>query len=153
VQELIWQQLWKKGSLYMFRSRRARLWSGLLLLPVLALLMGARQVPLVDPEPIAVPAGLTEAKVVRAIKAALVGRTWVVSEEQPGKIIATLNLRSHMAKIDISYDTSKVNIKYLDSRELMYGEKKGVTVIHRNYLSWLQNLVTDISRNLILAGD
>lgn len=137
----------------MVGSRHARLWSGLLLLPVLALLMGARQVPLVNPDPIAVPAGLTEAKVARSIKAALVGREWVVSEEQPGKILATLNLRAHVAKIDVSFDTSKVNIRYLDSKELMYGEKKGVTVIHRNYLSWIQNLVTDINRNMILSGE
>ncbi len=137
----------------MVGSRRARLWSGLLLLPVLALLMGARQVPLVNPDPIAVPAGLVEAKVARSIKAALVGREWVVSEEQPGKIIATLNLRSHMAKIDIAFDSKRVAIKYLDSRELMYAEKKGTTVIHRNYLSWIQNLVTDISRNMILTAE
>ena len=137
----------------MLRSQRARWWSGLLLLPVLALLMGARQVPLVDPEPFAVPAGLTEAKVSKAIKAALVGRTWVVTDEQPGKISATLNLRSHMAKIEIPYDTSKVAVRYVDSSELMYAEKKGVKVIHRNYLSWIQNLVTDINRNLLLAGE
>lgn len=137
----------------MIRSQRARWWSGLLLLPVLALLMGARQVPLVDPEPIAVPAGLTEAKIGKAIKAALVGRTWVVTEDQPGKILATLNLRTHMAKIEIPYDTSKVAVRYLDSSELMYAEKKGVKVIHRNYLSWIQNLVTDINRNLLLAGE
>ncbi|HEY0683541.1 MAG TPA: hypothetical protein VGD45_14495 [Steroidobacter sp.] len=137
----------------MIRSKRARLWSGLLLLPLLALLMGARQVPLVDPDPIAVPAGLTEARVAKAIKAALVGRTWVISEEQPGKIIATLNLRTHMAKIEIPFDTKQVAVRYLDSSELMYGEKKGVKVIHRNYLSWIQNLVGDISRNMILAGE
>lgn len=137
----------------MVASRRARLWSGLLLLPLLALLMGARQVPLVNPEPFAVPAGLAEAKVARSIKAALVGREWVVTEEQPGKIIATLNLRSHMARIDVAYDTRQVAIKYLDSRELMYAEKKGTTVIHRNYLSWIQNLVTDISRNMILMAE
>lgn len=137
----------------MIRSQRARWWSGLLLLPVLAFLMGARQVPLVDPEPIAVPAGLTEAKIGKAIKAALVGRTWVVTEDQPGKILATLNLRTHVAKIEIPYDTSKVAVRYLDSSELMYAEKKGVKVIHRNYLSWIQNLVTDINRNLLLAGE
>lgn len=137
----------------MVRSRRARLWSGLLLLPLLALLMGARQVPLVNPDPIAVPAGLTAAKVAKSIKAALAGRGWVVSEEAPAQIIATLNLREHMAKIDIDFDTSKVSLQYLDSTELMYGEKKGVTVIHRNYLNWVQNLVQDISRNMILAGE
>ena len=132
---------------------RARAWSGLLLLPILVLLMGARQVPLLDPEPIAVPAGLTLPQVTKSIKAALIGRTWVVNEEQPGHIIATLNLRAHMAKIDVAFDTSKVNIRYLDSKELMHAQKKGVTVIHRNYLSWVQNLVTDISRNMTLTGD
>ncbi len=137
----------------MVRSQRSRWWSGLLLLPVLALLMGARQVPLVDPEPFTVPAGLTDSQVAKAIKAALVGRTWVVTDEQPGKVVATLNLRTHMAKIEIPYDTSKVAIRYLDSSELMYGEKKGVKIIHRNYLSWIQNLITDINRNLILAGE
>jgi hypothetical protein len=124
-----------------------------LLLPVLLLLMGARQAPLVDPEPIAVPAGVTLPQVTKSIKAALIGRTWVVSEEHPGHILATLNLRAHMAKIDITFDTSKVNIRYVDSKELMHAEKKGVTVIHRNYLSWVQNLVTDISRNLTLMSD
>jgi hypothetical protein len=137
----------------MVRSQRARWWSGLLLLPLLALLRGARQVPLVDPEPFPVPAGLSEAKVVKSIKVALTGRQWQVSEEHPGKIISTLHLREHMAKISIDYDASKIAIRYLDSGELMYAQKKGVTVIHRNYLSWIQNLVNDIQRNMVLVAD
>jgi hypothetical protein len=55
---------------------RARAWSGLLLLAALVFLMGGRQVPLTDPEPIAVPAGLRVEQVAKAIKAALVGR-WI----------------------------------------------------------------------------
>lgn len=130
---------------------RARAWSGLLLVAALVFLMGARQVPLTDPEPIAVPAGLRIDQVTKAIKAALVGRTWGVTSEQPGHIVSTLNLREHMAKIDIAYDVQTIRIKYLDSGELMYADKKGQRVIHRNYLTWIQNLVNDMSRNLTLV--
>jgi hypothetical protein len=44
-----------------------------------------------------------------------------------------------------------IRIKYLDSGELMYADKKGQRVIHRNYLAWIQNLVNDMSRNLTLV--
>ena len=130
---------------------RARAWSGLLLVAALVFLMGARQVPLTDPEPIAVPAGLKIDQVTKAIKASLVGRTWVVASEEPGHIVSTLNLREHMAKIDIAYDVQAIRIKYLDSGELLYADKKGQRVIHRNYLTWIQNLVNDMSRNLTLV--
>lgn len=129
---------------------RARAWSGLLVLSALVFLMGARQVPLADPEPIAVPAGLKLEQVGKAIKAALLGRAWAVTEENPGHIVSTINVREHMAKIDIVYDLQTVRIKYLDSGELMYAEKKGTRMIHRNYLNWIQNLVNDMNRNLTL---
>ena len=128
-----------------------RSWRYLFLLPVLVLLMAGRQVPLVDPDPIAVPAGVTAEQVNKAIKAALVGRGWQVSGEQPGKILSTLHLREHMAKIELAYDQKAVTIRYLDSGELLYAEKKGQRVIHRNYLNWVQNVVNDIGRNLLLV--
>jgi hypothetical protein len=130
---------------------RARAWSGLLLVSALVFLMGARQVPLTDPEPLAVPAGLKIDQVTKAIKAALVGRTWAVTSEEPGHIVSTLNLREHMARIDIVYDVQTIQIKYLDSGELLYADKKGQRMIHHNYLSWIQNLVTDMNRNLTLV--
>jgi hypothetical protein len=132
----------------MIRTRLGQLG---LLLPVLVLLMGARQVPLTDPEPIAVPAGVELNQVGKSIKAALVGRQWAVTDDQPGRILSTLNLRSHMAKIEITYDPQQIRIRYLDSGDLMYAEKKGVRMIHRNYLNWIQNVVNDISRNLQLV--
>ena len=130
---------------------RARAWSGLLLVSALVFLMGARQVPLTDPEPVAVPAGLKIEQVTKAIKAALVGRTWAITSEEPGHIVSTLNLREHMAKIDIVYDVQTIRIKYLDSGELLYAEKKGQRMIHHNYLNWIQNLVNDMNRNLMLV--
>lgn len=130
---------------------RARAWSGLLLVSALVFLMGARQVPLIDPEPLTVPAGLKIEQVTKAIKASLVGRTWAVTSEEPGHIVSTLNLREHMAKIDIVYDVQTIRIKYLDSGELLYAQKKGQRMIHHNYLNWIQNLVNDMNRNLTLV--
>jgi hypothetical protein len=130
---------------------RARSWSALLLVAAMVFLMGARQVPLTDPQPIAVPAGLKVEQVSKAIRAALAGRAWAVTSEEPGHIVSTLNVREHMAKIDIVYDVQTIKISYLGSGELLFAEKKGQRMIHRNYLSWVQNLVNDMSRNLVLV--
>ena len=130
---------------------RARTWSALLLVCSMVFLMGARQVPLADPQPLAVPAGLKVEQVSKAIKAALAGRAWTVTSEEPGHIVSTLNVREHMAKIDIVYDVQTIKISYLGSGELLFAEKKGQRMIHRNYLSWVQNLVNDMSRNLVLV--
>jgi len=130
---------------------RARTWSALLLVSSMVFLMGARQVPLTDPQPLAVPAGLKVEQVSKAVRGALAGRGWTVTSEEPGHIVSTLNVREHMAKIDIVYDVQTIKISYLDSGELMYAQKKGQRVIHRNYLSWIQNLVNDMNRNLVLG--
>jgi hypothetical protein len=130
---------------------RARTWSALLLVSAVVFLMGARQVPLTDPQPIAVPAGLKVEQVSKAIRAALAGRAWAVTSEEPGHIVSTINVREHMAKIDIVYDVQTITIKYLESGELMYAEKKGQRMIHRNYLNWILNLVNDMNRNLVLV--
>lgn len=130
---------------------RARTWSALLLASSMVFLMGARQVPLTDPQPLAVPAGLKVEQVSKAVRGALAGRGWTVTSEEPGHIVSTLNVREHMAKIDIVYDVQTIKISYLDSGELMYAQKEGQRVIHRNYLSWIQNLVNDMNRNLVLV--
>ena len=118
----------------------------LLLLPVLLLLMGAKE--LRDPDPVAVPAGLPAAEVVRAIKTALGGRTWTVSKEVPGRIDATLYLRAHVARIAITWDDSQVRLAYVSSENLDYKDKNGKRYIHKNYLSWVNNVLADLSRNL-----
>jgi hypothetical protein len=107
--------------------------------------------PLVDPDPVAVPAGLDAAAVAKEIKRSLVGRTWTVSAERPGEIEATLNLRKHVARVKIAYDTKEVRLSYVSSENLDYQEKNGERQIHKNYLSWVNNVLTDLSRNLQLA--
>ena len=132
----------------MVRSRFAYL----LLVPIAFMLMGARAAALVDPDPIAVPAGLTVKDVSKAIRAGIAQRGWVVSKDEGGKIDAVLNLREHTARIAIGYDTKQVKINYVSSENLAYSEKNGARYIHRNYLKWIQNVVSDISRELQLAS-
>lgn len=124
----------------------------LLLLPFLFLLMAARQAPLINPDPIAVPSKVKQEQVARAIKTALVKRTWTVTGEKPGQIQASLSVRDHIARIRIDYDKT-IRITYVNSQNLAFEEKKGQTYIHKNYLGWINNLVSDINGNLILLSD
>lgn len=127
----------------MARTRRLL---ALLLVPVAFMLMGAAE--LVDPDPIAVPAGLAAADVAKAIKTGIVRRGWVVTKDENGQIDATLNIRRHMAKVVIPYNTKEVAIRYVDSSELDYSEKKGKRYIHGNYVKWVRNMQADIQREL-----
>jgi hypothetical protein len=107
---------------------------------------------LVDPEPIAVPAKLVEMQVTSDIKRALISRGWVVGEESSGQINATLNLRKHVARIAIYHDLKQVRVVYISSENLNYKEKDGKRTIHKNYLSWINNLTGDISKNMQLSA-
>lgn len=129
-----------------------------LLRPLLVLILlaapalGLARELLVDPAPVAVPAGLDEARVAREIKRALIGRTWTVEAERPGEIDAVLRLRKHVARATISYDASQVRWRYVSSENLDYKEKRGERTIHGNYLSWVDNVLGDLARNLQLAA-
>ena len=109
----------------------------------------ARLVEVVDPDPIAVPAGMEQAKVVKAIKQGVAARNWQVTKEEPGYIEATLNHRKHMLKYGISYGRKEIKFKYLDSAELNYKEKDGQGYIHGNANKWAVNLRSDISKQLL----
>lgn len=124
-----------------------------LLLPLLLLTMGFRQSPLVDPAPISVPAGLTDVQVGKAVKAALIGRGWTVTGDQPGSASASLSRDEWMAKIRVDYDTKQVQIRYVDSSHLKYEVKRdGTRLIHSNYMGWMKFLSGDIGRNLELIS-
>ena len=112
----------------------------------------ARNAELVNPPPVAVPANISQEQVLKDIKRALAGRGWVVALEQPGHIESTLNLRDHVARIDIKYDAREVRIAYIDSRNLDYKMRKGKASIHRNYLSWIDNIARDMATNMQLSA-
>lgn len=107
---------------------------------------------LVNPPPIVVPDDLSYEQIEKDIKRAMVGRGWLVEEESDGEITAVLRLRSHVARILIEYSSEKVNISYVSSENLKYREKKGKRTIHKNYLSWINNLASDINKNLQLTA-
>lgn len=112
----------------------------------------ARQAPLVDPDPVAIPAGLSQEKAVKDIKRALIGRGWIITAERPGEIDSTLNLRTHTAKIRVTWDAQTVRIAYVDSVDLDYKERKGKRFIHPNYLGWISNIAKDMGTNLQLSA-
>lgn len=130
--------------------QKSKLWL-LAFVPFLALLMGARQVPLEDPAPIPVPAGVSQPAVAKSIKAALMEYKWAVTKDEPGRIEGTLHIREHTVTLAIPYDAKEVRVQYVTSDNLLYEEKKGQKLIHRNYRNWLNNVVVGIQRNLMLA--
>ena len=134
----------------MLRSRIPKSW-GLLLAPALVLLMGFRQVPLVDPPPIDVSANVSPAKVEQIIGTALGARNWRIVKHVPGEIDAVYDPRSFSVTIAVHYDAQQIQINHVTSSNLRYEEKKGVRYIHTNYASWIKNLVTDIQNGLMLA--
>jgi hypothetical protein len=125
----------------------------LLVVPFLFLLVGFRQAPLIDPPPIAVSSKLDLAQVERSVKQALVKREWLIISDEPGKIVATYDRRDFTSRIGIAYDNKQVQVSYITSTGLNYEVKKdGEKLIHKNYVAWIQNLVTDIGMYLTLAG-
>lgn len=72
-----------------------------------------------------------------AIVRAGTGLGWQMKDVSPGYMIGTLNLRSHMAQVDIRYNTKTYSITYRDSNNLNYTPEGN---IHKNYNSWVQNL-------------
>lgn len=91
---------------------------------------------------------LSQAKDV--IKDALRYKRWkVVSDEKPGVIEADIIVRSHYAKVSISYDTEQFSINYLKSDDLDYDESKNR--IHRNYNKWILLLEQEIVQRSRIA--
>jgi hypothetical protein len=124
----------------------------LLLVPLAFVLMGARNIPLVDPAPIAVPAGLTVKEISAAVRTGLSKRNWIVSKDEKGKMEAVLNVRKHVLRIALTYDKSNVRMTYLSSENLLEEEKNGVKYIHKKVPQWLSNTSADIASSLQVAA-
>jgi hypothetical protein len=54
--------------------------------------------------------------------------------------------------VRISHDTQRVALAYVSSDNLAYEEKRGERLIHKNYASWVNNVLTDLSRGLQIAA-
>ncbi len=110
-------------------------------LPVVALLLVAacRTAPIynVESAELGAPPNATMAQVEQAIKTAGAGLGWQMIPNGPGDITGRLMLRSHVAVVDVAYDTKTFSINYEDSTNLKY-DADGT--IHKNYNSWVKNL-------------
>lgn len=80
----------------------------------------------------------------KAIITAGRGLGWEIKSQSPGKSIGTLNLRKHIAIVDIKYNAENYSITYKDSTNLKYDG----TNIHSNYNGWIENLEKAINVQL-----
>ena len=116
---------------------------------LLILLSGCRSNPvhnISDQSIMTNEAKYTEADVKKSIVRAGAALGWSMNAKQPGHIIATLNIRAHMAQVDIKYNTKTYSITYKDSSNLNYNSE--TTEIHSNYNGWIQNLDLGIKTQL-----
>jgi hypothetical protein len=110
----------------------------------------ASSVPLVDPAPLEIPADLPPQTVVKAIKAALLNRQWLISDEKPDYIEGTLHARQHTLRIMVRHSHQQIRIEYLDSAELGFYLRGETRYIHPKYKNWTDNLLQDIRKNFVL---
>ena len=122
-----------------------------LLVACFALLaVGCRIAPIYDVNGDAITSSkpdLTMNDVSKAIQRAGAALGWQMQPAGPGHMIGTLHLRTHVAVVDITYDTKSYSIKYKDSSNLQYDKDKGE--IHKNYNGWIQNLENGIRTQLL----
>lgn len=89
----------------------------------------------------------TVAEVGKAISLAGTGLGWKMDQARPGYTVATLNIRSHQAKVGITYNTHNYSIKYISSQNLTSSNGN----IHKNYSGWIQNLNRAIQSHLAIV--
>lgn len=73
-------------------------------------------------------------------------RGWVIAVSQPGKLLATLDVRGkHTVSADVTYSEGKYSVRYRDSVNMNYGPgTDGSGVIHPHYNKWVDTLVQDV---------
>lgn len=99
--------------------------------------------PIYNSSQVAFMQELTETQAQDVIKDALRYKRWkVVSDDNPGEIVADIVVRSHYAKVRITYDMSQFSINYMKSDDLDFDA--GKNKIHRNYNKWILLLEQEI---------
>ena len=86
----------------------------------------------------------TAAQVRQSIITAGTSLGWKIVDKGPGKLEGTLNVRTHVAVVDIPYSATKNSILYKSSENLSEADGS----IHRNYNGWVENLDRTIRTEL-----
>jgi len=81
-----------------------------------------------------------------AIQRACAALGWTVKDAGPGKLNATIVLRSHSAEIEIPYSAATYSLIYKSSVDLRAANGQ----IHGNYNGWIQNLDKGIKAQMAL---
>jgi hypothetical protein len=117
-----------------------------LTLALVPALVSCRKSPIynVNNAAVSAPKRVTLNDVRGAIERAGNGLGWQMQPTGPGRLVGTLNLRSHMAQVDIQYTTTSYSITYRDSKDLNYDGSN----IHSNYNNWIRNLDQAIKQQL-----
>lgn len=126
------------------RTPSLRRWSVLLVLA----LFGCTSQPLLRPS-----RGLTPAREPAAVEAAILkalrNRGGAAQKEQPGVLLATIDVRTHQVVTRITYSGIGVHVDYVSSRNMDYERKAdGTEEIHRNYNGWVANVLRDTEADL-----
>ncbi len=83
-------------------------------------------------------------RIEKAIEEALLERGWAIDGRGAGQIVATLKVRSHVVRVRFLYDTRKIRVFYIDSKNMQYDGQ----VIHKKYHIWIELLFKSIRNNL-----
>ena len=96
--------------------------------------------------PVSTAAGrpLTNEDVKKSIMRAGATLGWKMTADSPGKVMATLNVRTHTAVVEIPYSPKSYSINYKSSVNLQEGDGQ----IHNNYNGWVKNLAKGIDAQL-----
>jgi hypothetical protein len=80
----------------------------------------------------------------KAIRVAATALGWHTETTKPGHILATLQVRTHVAVVDINYNTTAYSIHYHSSTDLDYDGSN----IHPNYNGWIKRLNSAIDAEM-----
>ena len=120
----------------------------LVLVAVSIALAGCGTDPLIDPPPMAIPAGRTAADVEQTVTAVASENGWFVVERKPGRLVLRYSPRDFWVNVEVHYDEQQIVIRYLDSSNLKYHMEGDHPNIHPNYNRWVNNLAHDIQNRL-----
>lgn len=124
-------------------TRSFQLLPGVLLLGLATLACHAAQAPVLELEDMALRTAsgrlLTSAETHDVLVEALQQKRWIVDEDRPGRIDATVFSGGHSAKIRIDYQEGRYSIHHVSSTPgLRHDASQGI--IHKRYNHWIDRL-------------
>ena len=113
-----------------------------LVLLALSLFACAGKIRSVSHHPLPIDADPTLEEAEQSIRAGAALRGWIVDQEAPGVLLATLRIRARVAAVAIRHDATHFDVEYRTSENL---NDNGDGSIHNSYNKWVNHLVLAIS--------